>query len=147
MERNRDARDPKRLFQFGWFVSHSGFQLPWKIVLDGNTGWEDLAEIVAGKFAFRSVYGIPSGGEDFARALDKYAEPRSRYPVLIVDDVFTTGRSFEETRLRLGPASLTEEGRRDFIGVVVCARGKCPDWVWPILSVNEWAQCRATGLG
>lgn len=137
---DRSARDRKRLFQFGWFASHSGFQLPWKLVLDGGTGWEDLAELVAGKFPFRSVYGIPKGGVRFAQALDRFAEPDLRYPVLIVDDVLTTGRSFVEAKARLG-------NPEPCIGIVVCARGECPDWVWPILTVNEWAQCRATGLG
>ena len=141
-------------FSFGWFSSHSGFQLPWKVDCDAlcERDWEGLAKLVAWKFAFRSVYGIPRGGSQFARALDKHVDlsvdgKGRHYPVLIVDDVLTTGRSFEQARLRLGPASLTEEGRRDFIGVVVFARGRCPDWVWPIFSVNEWAQSRATGLG
>lgn len=39
-----------RLFQFGWFGSHSGFQLPWKLSLDG-VDWEDVARLVAWKFA------------------------------------------------------------------------------------------------
>lgn len=33
------------------------------------------------------------------------------------------------------------------IGIVVFTRGRCPEWVWPIFTVNEWAQSRATGLG
>lgn len=130
------------LFQFGWFASHSGFQLPWKIDCDAfsDADWDALARLVAWKFAFRSVYGIPRGGERFARALDRHAEPHSGYPVLIVDDVLTTGRSFIEAKARLGNPPGT-------IGVVVCARGESPNWVWPILRVQEWAQSRATGLG
>lgn len=138
---DRNVRDPKRLFQFGWFTSHSGFQLPWKFVLDGkNIGWEDLAELVAGKFVFSSVHGIPKGGNKFAAALAHFAEPDSGYPPIIVDDVGTTGNSFIDAKAALGDP----EG---CIGITVCARGKMPNWVWSILSVNEWAQCRATGLG
>jgi len=37
-----NGRNPYRLFQFGWFASHSGFQLPWKLEL-AQAGWEDLA--------------------------------------------------------------------------------------------------------
>lgn len=140
-ERGSFDGNPYYLFKFGWFASHSGFQLPWKIDCEDGLGdgdWDSLAKIIAWKFAFRSVYGIPKGGERLARALDRYCEPG--YPVLIVDDVLTTGRSFIDARARLGNPT-------DCIGVVVFARGKCPNWVWPILTVNEWAQSRATGLG
>jgi hypothetical protein len=128
------------LFSFGWFATHSKFQLPWKVNLDALNGedWETIAKIITWKFAFSSVYGIPRGGVVLARALDKYREPG--YPVLIVDDVLTTGNSFREARAHLGNPD-------NCIGVVVFARGKCPDWVWPICMVNEWAQSRATGLG
>jgi hypothetical protein len=136
----RESRgSPYYLFKFGWFASHSGFQLPWKIDCeDGlrDEDWNALASIVAGKFGFSDVYGIPRGGTKFARALAPFCEPG--YPTLIVDDVLTTGRSFEDARQRFSA---------NCIGVVVFARGRCPDWVWPIFTVNEWAQSRATGLG
>lgn len=130
-----------RLFRFGWFSSHSGFQLPFKIDLDAlrREDWQDIAKIIAWKFAFRAVHGVPTGGNQLARALDPYCEPG--YPVLIVDDVLTTGRSMEEARARLGSDD------KSFIGVVVVARGPCPSWVWPILQVSDWSQSRATGLG
>jgi len=139
--RERENGNPYHLFKFGWFASHSGFQLPWK--LDCESGldtedWEAIASLIAWKFAFRSVYGIPKGGTALARALDKHVTPG--YPVLIVDDVLTTGRSFINARASLG-------NPEDCIGVVVFARGVCPDWVFPILQVNEFFQSRATGLG
>lgn len=136
-----DGRNPYHTFKFGWFASHSGFQLPWKIDLESGldeSDWHSLARLVAWKFAFRSVYGIPKGGARFAEALDPYCEPG--YPVLIVDDVLTTGRSFIDARARL-------DNPDPCIGVVVVARGPCPDWVFPILQVNEFFQSRATGLG
>lgn len=139
-DRRGAGRNPFRLFQFGWFSSHSKFQLPWKLSFNSVAGdWADVAEIIAWKFAFRSVYGVSRGGESLARELDRFCEPG--YPVLIVDDVLTTGRSMIEARARM---NLNGE---PVIGVVVAARGPCPDWVWPILTVNEWAQSRATGLG
>lgn len=140
-------RNPYRLFQFGWFNSHSNFQLPWKLNLDNlgcdsgpDSDWNDVANIISWKFAFRSVYGVPRGGTALAGCLEKFAEPETTYPILIVDDVLTTGNSMEAARkkLNLNPP--------DVIGVVVAARGICPNWVWPILTVNEWAQSRATGL-
>lgn len=129
------------LFQFGWFASHSKFQLPWKLDLEslGDDDWGSIAKLIAWKFAFRDVYGVPKGGILLAQALRPYREPG--YPLLIVDDVLTTGKSMEEARALL-PASADP-----VIGVVVVARGRCPNWVWPILTVNEWAQSRATGLG
>lgn len=126
------------MFDFGRFRSSAGILLPWKIDLDSllDSDLAALAELVAGKFAFRSVYGVPRGGERFAKALNRYCEPG--FPVLVVDDVLTTGRSMEEARVLLGSPD-------PVIGVVIVARGKCPSWVWPILRVSEWAQRRATG--
>lgn len=136
----RGNGNPFHLFKFGWFASHSGFQLPWKLDLENlrDEDWEAIAEIIAWKFAFCSVYGVPKGGVRLAQALDKHVTPG--YPVLIVDDVLTTGRSMIEAKAALG-------NPQGAIGVVVAARGRCPDWVWPILQVSEWAQSRATGLG
>lgn len=135
----RGKANPYRLFQFGWFSSHSKFQLPWKLALDGAIGVEDLAALISWKFAFSAVYGVPIGGDRLAAELQKYTEPN--YPTLIVDDVLITGNSIEELRrkLDLKPPKV--------FGVVITARGKCPNWVFPILQVNEFFQSRATGLG
>lgn len=140
-EHIREKESYYHLFKFGWFSSHSGFQLPWKVDCESglrDSDWEALASIIAGKFSFRSVYGIPKGGVKLADALQRYCEPE--YPVLIVDDVLTTGRSFINARAALG-------NPEDIVGVVVFARGRCPDWVWPICQVSEWAQSRGTGIG
>ena len=135
----RMTLDPFHQFlQFGWFSSHSKFQLPWKIDCDGldTRDWECIANIIRWKFAFGRVVGIPRGGLRLQHLLENHVE--FGYPTLIVDDVLTTGRSMEEARKSIdGPV----------IGVVVFARGKVDDWIWPIFTVNEWAQSRATGLG
>lgn len=127
------------LIQFGWFSSHSKFQLPWKLDVDALEDHDisSLAKIIAWKFAFSHVIGIPRGGVRLAEACAKYVE--SGFPTLIVDDVLTTGRSMIKVH--------DEVGENTTIGVVIFARGPCPNWVWPIFSVNEWAQSRATGLG
>jgi hypothetical protein len=51
------------------------------------------------------------------------------WPHLIVDDVLTTGASMEAARAKLWPGSLP-------LGVVIFARGPCPDWVWPIFRLD-----------
>lgn len=129
------------LIRFGWFASHSKFQLPWKIDADAlsDDDVSALADIIRCKFSFGHVEGIPKGGLRLAKALLPHATPG--HPLLIVDDVLTTGASMERAREQTaGVVGHT-------IGVVIFARGRCPDWIWPIFSVNEWAQSRATGLG
>ncbi len=126
------------LLQFGWFSSHSKFQLPWKVDCDAfrDDDWKCIASIIRWKFAFGKVVGIPRGGSRLGYILEPYTE--IGYPTLIVDDVLTTGRSMEKARREVdGP----------IIGVVVFARGRVDDWIWPIFQVSEWAQSRATGLG
>ena len=85
------------LFQLGKFTSHSGKELDWKIECDALTDadWECLAKMIADRIQFNSVYGIPRGGEKLAKALEKYANPKS-ITRLVVDDVWTTGKSMME---------------------------------------------------
>jgi orotate phosphoribosyltransferase len=129
------------LIEYGQFASHSGLMLPWKIDCDALTDedLDGLAQIVARKLAFSKAVGVPTGGIRFAQALRRYATPG--YPILVADDVLTTGRSMEEVRnsLMLDP--------RPILGVVIFARGPVPNWVWPIFTVSEWAQSRGTGIG
>jgi hypothetical protein len=54
-----------------------------------------LARIIHERVRFGSVYGIPSGGTKLALALEKYITPG--HPLrLVVDDVYTTGKSMKE---------------------------------------------------
>ena len=55
-----------------------------------------MAKIISKKIRFSTVYGIPTGGERLAKALEKYTTENSCF--LIVDDVFTTGNSMEKAR-------------------------------------------------
>ena len=121
------------LFRNESFVSHSGLQLTWKIDCDALTDAdiETLARIVADHFRFGKVIGVPSGGLRLAEALQKY---RSRWPhsasnrILIVDDVLTTGGSM---------AAIRDECMwSQTFGVVIFARGECPEWITPIFNLH-----------
>lgn len=148
------------LFQFGWFASHSGFQLPFKIDCDAwsDRDLEGVADLLQWKFAFSEVHAVPSdeapprnpAGPRLARIIRGRCAMTEGYPPLIVDDVLTTGRSMEEFRrelMRNRPPAVP-------IGFVIYSRAPRdggsvgqPDWVWNLLRVEEWAQSRATGLG
>jgi len=112
------------------FVSHAGLKLPFKIECDPLTDDDitTLASIIGKNLKFRDVFGIPKGGVKLATALKKYSA--STGPILIVDDVFTTGTSMEEARSKIGD---------DSIGVVVFSRGECPSWVSVVFQLSEWA--------
>lgn len=124
------------LFQRGNFTLHSGEESWFKIDCDFLTDedLDTLALLVAEDYRvgpFFIVEGVPTGGERFARALEKYALSKyatARNPrVLIVDDVLTTGGSMERQRA----------GRDNVQGVVIFARGVCPDWVVPLFSMED----------
>ena len=85
------------LFQKIDFTSHAGLPLTWKIECDALTkdDWKGLARMIMDieTRSFGSVEGIPRGGLPLARALRPYA---TEGPPMIVDDVYTTGKSFDD---------------------------------------------------
>jgi len=113
------------LFSLGWFRSSSGQVLPWKIDCDALTSkdWHCIATIIAHSIQFSEVEGVPKGGLALADALMEYRSEGAG--LLIVDDVLTTGKSMEELR-----------GDRDATGIVLFARGSCPDWVKPLFTLD-----------
>lgn len=121
------------LFSTGMFTSHSGKLLQWKINAETLT-YDDLKALaaVAGKILppFSFVHGIPTGGLPMAEHMAGHYQAYSKR-LLIVDDVLTTGASMEEARTRL--LSTWPE----IIGLVIFARGPCPDWVIPMFTLNE----------
>ena len=124
------------LFQLGDFTLRSGGQSHFKIECDALTeaDWACLAFIgnnhIPDKFFM--ALPIPRGGVPFANALKKY-EDRSSLTLLLVDDVLTTGDAFEETRQWAHEHH--QISLEDIIGLVVFARGECPDWITPIFQM------------
>lgn len=115
------------LFRQGYFTLHSGDKSRIKIECDAlsNSDWDTIAIQVADRFKFGRVVGVPRGGMPFALALLPYVDESSDV-TLIVDDVLTTGASMEVEHARC-------RGRT--IGVVLFARGQCPEWVYPIFKM------------
>lgn len=109
----------------GEFTSHSGQTLHWKIECDALTldDWAGAARMAVDYLPpFGDVFGIPRGGLAFADALRPYC---TQGPLLIVDDVCTTGASLEAARVWWAHQP---------IGCVLFARGPCPPWVTPLFS-------------
>jgi hypoxanthine phosphoribosyltransferase len=121
------------MITFGEFRSHSGILLPWKLECDdlSDNDIRGLAAIIASKFYFRGVHGVPRGGIRLANALQRYTVSHSNYPLLIVDDVMTTGTSMEETKKKLGKIA------NNAYGVVLFSRTNViPNWIFPLFIVG-----------
>jgi orotate phosphoribosyltransferase len=116
------------------FVGHAGGELSFKIECDAldEEDYSALAQIISRKITFSRVIGVPSGGLPLARALTKYCSESG--PLLIVDDVLTTGTSMEEARQQAG------DHYKSVVGVVIFSRGVCPNWIKPIFQLSKWAQ-------
>ena len=102
------------------FISHAGLPLTWKVECDALSegDYEALAKIVSEKIKFKDVVGIPRGGIPFENALKQYSSNDENDPLLICDDVYTTGTSMRE---------VYQEGA---IGIVVFARNEIKDdWI------------------
>ncbi len=86
------------LFRFGTFQLHGGELSNWKIECDALTkdDWECLANLISWKVKFHDVMGVPSGGIPLANALEEYRSKDPNDPFLIVDDVYTTGKSINK---------------------------------------------------
>jgi len=121
------------LFQRGNFKLHSGSKSQFLIecAFLQPEDWTNLAELVAEHIDFKDAVGILSGGLKFAEALKFYRKDKADLPILIVDDVLTTGNSMTEMREKVGGYC---------IGIVLFARGKCPWWVCPIFEMNTTFQ-------
>jgi hypoxanthine phosphoribosyltransferase len=118
------------LFSNKEFVSHSGIKLPFKIDCSflSDDDIHCLAEIITNRIQFHYVHGVPQGGTRLSLALQNYVSDDG--PVLIVDDVLTTGKSMHDAKNHLERAEKIDT--RGAIGVVIFARGKCPHWIIPM---------------
>lgn len=113
------------LFVWGEFQAHSGETLEWKIDCDALTyaDMETLAVLITRRVgAFSRVEGVPRGGLLLADILSHYTMPDG--PLLIVDDVCTTGKSMEAHR-----------AGRDAVGYVIFSRGGLPGWAQAIFTL------------
>jgi orotate phosphoribosyltransferase len=121
------------LFQRGDFTLHSGDKSSFKIDCDylGYDDIEALAELIASKFYFTYVYGVPRGGLRLAEALQKYCEEEYTSHLLIVDDVLTTGASMEDFKNKI----LATCEPNCVQGIVIFDRSTYavrPAWITPI---------------
>lgn len=119
------------LFQLGNFTLASGASSRWKLECDALTDDDiaTLAEMIRQMVGpFSSVFGVPRGGLRLAKALERYQELNG--PLLIVDDVLTTGGSIRKYYDDLG-------SKESFVGAVIFARGQCPAWVKPLFQLPE----------
>jgi hypothetical protein len=99
------------------FISAAGLSLDWKIECDALSG-EDWATIglacARGLPKFGPVVSVPSGGRKLASVMLRYSSFEGCEPTLVVDDVWTTGKSM------MGIASGLSS---PWIGLVVFSRG------------------------
>lgn len=106
----------------------------WKLECDALTraDWDTLALMAVDVLPpFGSVFGVPRGGVPFAESLARYTTCDPDHPILIAEDICTTGGSMERYR-----GSLPETDRR-YIGVCVFARmAAWSDWVVPLFVAN-----------
>jgi orotate phosphoribosyltransferase len=118
------------LFRLGEFTFHSGSKSYFKIDCDALTDADikTLSCIIAKEFRYSKVIGIPKGGLRLAKACEEWKKEYG--PLLIVDDVLTTGKSMEEEKAKYPYLYI--------IGVVIFARGPCPAWVYPIFDMERW---------
>lgn len=120
------------IFQLGDFILASGKKSCWKIECDSlsSSDWNCLALLGVGMLPpFGSVIGVPRGGLLFAEALQRYATVGPR---LVVDDVYTTGKSINK---------IMEDNDTD-IGLVAFARSQPSRRVTPIFilysEIERW---------
>lgn len=117
------------LFQTGNFKLSSGKESWLKIDCDAFTDedWETIALMIVRKIpTFSKVEYVPTGGRKLAEALEKYVRPFG--PILLVDDVWTSGGSMEKAR----------HYRNGVVGAVVFDRtGTTPAWVTALFTLVE----------
>lgn len=93
------------LFQWGKFTSAAGIDLSWKIECDAlsDEDWECIALAAVPRLGhFNRVFGVPRGGLKLANALQPY-RVQNVNSCLVVDDVWTTGKSMLEFAARIEP--------------------------------------------
>ncbi len=90
-----------------------------------------IAYLISKQLQFSSVVGVPTGGIRLQNALMRYVTEDKSLPVLICDDVLTTGNSMEKKRTELAASSVTNT-----IGVVIFARGNRASWICAVFTMS-----------
>ena len=114
------------LFQSVDFKSHAGLDLSWKIEMDAleDAEWVTISQMILElSEPFREAIGVPRGGTRLGKLLNQHGTGKRDNPILIVDDVLTTGGSMEEFKRKRLFRNPTK-----YIGWVVFARGFPPQW-------------------
>lgn len=122
-----DGLSPMPLFVQKEFISAAGLSLTWKIECDALTeeDWRTIAAVCAKRLpAFGSVVGVPRGGLALAREMERYVK---NGPPLIVDDVWTTGKSMRAVAAKF----------QLWRGLVAFARGPLPANVYCFMETPE----------
>lgn len=135
---------PLGLFQTGDFALHSGATSPWKIDCDALTDddIDTLALLIAEHVgAYEHAIGIPKGGLRLARALNYVTRPSlpCAGPILLVDDVLTTGQSMRDAYDRVRQQHPQNAVR----GYVIFSRAPASSWITPIFSFG-WMEKEAS---
>jgi len=130
----------KTLFRYIDFISHSGYNLKWKIECDAlsDDDLDTLAVIIADKinytykkYIFKEVVGIPQGGLRIAKKVEKLVkqlDDKKGTHILLIDDVLTTGQSMDEYRVKY-------QQNKQCIGIVLFARGSPASWIHPVFQL------------
>ena len=88
------------LFREYNYTSHAGLPLTWKLEMEAlsTREWSNCARMIMDDQTapFSKVVGIPRGGVPLSDALQKYVSGNPEDPIMVVDDVYTTGTSFKE---------------------------------------------------
>jgi len=114
------------LFQSVDFKSHAGLDLSWKIEMDAleDEEWVTISQMILElSEPFREAIGVPRGGTRLGKLLNQHGTGKRDNPILIVDDVLTTGGSMEDFKRKRLFRNPTK-----YIGWVVFARGYPPSW-------------------
>ena len=127
------------LFKNENFVSAAGLNLNYKIECDALTDedLEAIAAIVAPQLKpFWCVVGVPTGGARMVKFFEKYRTLEwygENFSALIVDDVWTTGKSLLEFKDREG-----WEGSKNWHGFVIFNRNvnPLPENIKSLMTVN-----------
>ena len=140
------APESAGLFRSGPVTLHSGAVSDFKIDCDAltNEDWRALATMVAaGAGAVGKVSGIPRGGLKLADALTGVVTWVATGPVLIVDDVLTTGTSMEQARR----AQIEAGETREIKGAVVFARIPSAPWISALFTMSPEPAAFRAGRG